>query len=233
MERMSFVQSDFNQFLVDKGVVGFKEGEISLKSGKKSRWYANFRELSKSLWILERTAQDYVVPFIIEKFAGVDYDCVLGVPQGATLLGNKVQEMLIKEGIEDRLYFVRDKAKEHGDVANKYWTNGNVPRKAIVFEDVATSLGSTLEFVKKLRSSNVEVVGLVSMLDRLQLNINGLSVSEVAKMNGLDFYSMTNAASILPFAYSKLENKSNFREWINEEYRREYETEELEVPFQI
>ena len=46
---MSFDQESFNQFIIDNKVVGFFEEQLTLVSGRKSSWYANWRDMSASV----------------------------------------------------------------------------------------------------------------------------------------------------------------------------------------
>ena len=81
---MTFNQAEFNNFIITNDVVGFKENDITLKSGRISRWYANCRNLTSYAGVADKTA-NFVIDFIKEK--NLEFDYVYGVPAGATKLG--------------------------------------------------------------------------------------------------------------------------------------------------
>lgn len=216
---------DFDTFLIESGVVGFKDDSITLKSGKISYWYANCRNLSKNFSTLETTA--YVVVDFIQKNNLLDgsIDAVLGVCEGATLLGYEVHRKLVKESfITDSIFLPRVKTKEHGDIANKYWTTGIVPKKVIVIEDVTTTGGSAISFCKNLRDSGVEVACVVGLINRMQLD-NGKTVVDSFKENLLTYYNVTDAQNILSRLVATEQNderREKMRTTINKEYKTEY-----------
>jgi len=182
-------------------VVGFKEESFTLKSGKISYWYANFRNLSKTNKTLGETAQ-FVIQFLVEKkLLTKNIDAVIGVPEGATLLGTRISELLIKKGlIKDTLYSRRVKEKMHGDSSNRFWTNGNVPKRVVILEDVTTTGGSVFELVEKLRKERVLVTAVVGLLNRQQLD-KGKSVIQKMKEKKIRYLSLTDASLVLSAAF--------------------------------
>lgn len=214
----------FEKFLLKHGVVGFKEEGFTLKSGKTSYWYANFRNLSKTNKTLEETA-DFVVKFLIKnKLLTKNIDAILGVPEGATLLGNKVSELLIKKKLlPDIIYSLRVKEKKHGDSANRFWTNGNIPKRVIVLEDVTTTGGSVLELVEKLKKEGIMVSRVVGLLNRQQLD-RGKSVVDKMKQKKIRYDSLTDASLILPIALKEfpIRKRDDIAQKIQKEYLKEY-----------
>jgi orotate phosphoribosyltransferase len=212
---------NFEQFLIEQGVVGYKDEPVTFKSGKQSHCYINCRVLSQSLSTLETTSL-FVVDFLkTNNLVPSDLDAVLGVPEGATELGNAVSRKLIQEKLlPDRIFLQRVKSKEHGDIANKCWINGNVPRKVIVLEDVTTTGGSAIEYIQKLRDSGVEVVSVVGLVDRLQLSENGNSVLQNFADIKVEYKSLTNITRILSQDSSLTAAQ---KEVILKGYRKEYE----------
>ena len=104
------------------------------------------------------------------KQENIEYnDGVLGVPEGSTVLAQDVQKILIGNNeIEDKLFQYRVNPKSHGEVKNRYWTNGLIPRKINLIEDVTTTAGSVLEFAKTLQGMGVEVCSVIVLLSRLE-----------------------------------------------------------------
>lgn len=212
---------NFEQFLVEQGVTGYKDEPVTFKSGKQSHYYVNCRVLSQSLSTLE-TISSFVAEFLkINNLISSDLDAVLGVPEGATELGNAVSRKLIQDKmLTDRLFLQRVKPKEHGDVANKYWINGNVPKKVIVLEDVTTTGSSAIKYIQKLREGGVEVMCVVGLVDRLQLSGNGNSVLQNFADIKVEYKSLTNIARILSLDSSLTITQ---REGVLKEYKKEYE----------
>jgi len=214
----------FEQFLLDKGVVGFDKDGITLKSGKNTHWYGNFRVLSQSQADLTKSAQ-FVVDFLIDNDLLGDVNGVIGVPEGATLLGLEVHRQLVAAGkLPDVVYSLRVKSKEHGKPANRFWTNGNEPKKVIVLEDVTTTGGSALEVIAKLRDAGVTVTHVVALLNRMQVNDEQQTVEQKMKTENLDYHALTNAVAILPQLLEKQSDADRelFSQLIRKEYEKEY-----------
>ena len=190
----------FEEFLIEHGVLAFHEKPVTFKSGIQSRWYINCRRLSQTLPLLDEAAE-YVVAFLKEQKLIANIDAVIGVPEGATELGNAVSRLLIREKLlsSDKLYFIRVRPKEHGDPANRFWVNGNVPSKVIVLEDVTTTGGSAVYFAQSLREANTQVQAVVGLVNRLH-SVNGKTVLELFADVGIPYHSLTTAEKLLtPF----------------------------------
>lgn len=187
----------FEDFLIAHNVLAFHDEPVTFKSGIKSRWYINCRRLSQTLATLEQSATR-VAQFLKDNDLLKGIDAVIGVPEGITELGNAVSRQLIREWtFVDKLYLPRVKIKEHGDPANRFWTNGNVPARVIVLEDVTTTGGSAIAFVQSLRQSNTEVVAVVGLVNRLH-RVNGKTVVEAFAEAAIPYYSLTTAEKLLP-----------------------------------
>lgn len=212
--------------MIKNSTVGVNEEGFILKSGKKSYWYVNCRNLSKSLQALSATAT-LVVEYLQNHNLLEDIDYVLGVPEGGTLLGHETSKILIKQGlIKDQIYSLRAKAKTHGDPANKYWSNGNIPKKLILLEDVTSTGGSVIELAKMLRDDmGVEVVLILSLVDRLQLDpANGKTVRENMQKQGLEFKSILTAKDFLATIIDtfEVEKQKIVKTKINQEYFEDF-----------
>jgi orotate phosphoribosyltransferase len=188
----------FERFLIESGVLAFHDQPVTFKSGIQSRWYINCRVLSQRLPLLEKAAE-HVVTFLKQTDLLQGADAVIGVPEGATELANAVSRLLIRGGGlgGDKLYAIRVKPKEHGDPANRFWINGNIPSKVIVLEDVTTTGGSAIAFVEKLREAGTQVIAVVGLVNRLH-RVNGKTVTETFAEAAIPYHSLTNAELLLP-----------------------------------
>lgn len=211
-------------FLKEK-IVGFNPDGFILKSGKQSFWYANCRSLAASHSLLDEVAT--ITSEFIKGTVKEEFDCVLGIPEGGTILGLKVQEISVKENyLKDKIYQLRTKEKEHGDPKNKFWVNGNIPKKVVLLEDVTTTGGSVLEVAEKLQNSEIEVIAIISLFDRLSKDENECVASKMEKLN-IPYFSILNAKDILQDVVNILpENlKASAIEKINKEFDEEYDGE--------
>ena len=214
-----------NIFLEEK-VVGFDSNGFKLKSGKHTYWYANCRVLAKKISVLDPTAttvNNYIrqnLPIHLS-----DFDAIIGVPEGAGPLGEEVQrQFIMSKLIADNVYYPRTNPKEHGDVSNKYWVNGNVPKKVILFEDVTTTAGSVLKFALMLESMGIEIISIISLFNRLELDENKKNVVQKMQELGYKYYSMLNANDILQDIVDALpiEERAEAIEKINAEFEMDY-----------
>lgn len=196
--KLTKIQIALLELFLKLNLVGFKPDGLTLKSGKFKHWYANCRILAQKMEYLDESSL-IIKDFIVENFNLDEIDAILGVPEGATLLGNATQEQLIiTDCLEDNLYSLRSKPKEHGDIANKYWTNGNVPKKVILLEDVTTTGGSVIELALRLQDEmNIEIVGIVGLFNRQELDKNKKSVEEVMELLNFKYLPILNAENIL------------------------------------
>ncbi len=226
---MSFSKSTFHTFLLEQEIICFIDPPIVLKSGKQSYWYANFRKISQNYKKLEKFAQ-IIADFLLE-IALPSVDGVLGVPEGASLLGFEVQKQLVKKGkFLDKIFYFRTQVKQHGNPSDKYWVNGNQPQKLILLEDVSTTGGSLIRFAQKLHKIQIATPLVLGLLDREQLNTKGEELSKVLKNIKLASYFLTKAQNILPLALAKTQNPSFFQQKIREEYQREYQAFQKDHP---
>lgn len=219
-------KAELVRHLFNYGVPGIKPEGITLKSQRTSHWYVNCCNLSQSIASLEKTAHLFI-GLNKEFFRSSRIDMFMGIPEGATLLGQKINEVLIFYGIiPDRIYQKRTKPKTHGDAANKFWVTGIKPRRIWLFEDVVTSGTSLIEFIKKIKEEDpkIEIIGLSTLLTSLQLDENGISVEDKLKRLHIPFFPVLTANDILPGIIDRLpvKEQDKYRKIINQEYIDEY-----------
>ncbi len=230
------------KYFVQNGLVGVSEEGIKLNSGRISSYYINGRKISTSLARLNE-ATDFVFEFVQEKGLVVPkLDAVLGVPQGATKLADTVSRKLIENGlIEDQLFEIRIIPKEHGEASTRLWVNGNIPNKLILFEDTVTTGGSPIRFADRFRNdiatreNGIEIVGVVGLVDRLQL-ADGITAKERFAKEGLRFLTLTDASELLPEFLESMQDaelREEFKRRINQEYRNEYEEADRDSPIEL
>ncbi len=226
----TFSRKIFDSFIIDNNVVGFFEKPISLKSGRESSWYINWRTVSEDAFLLDQLS-DFLLGFIYSLVADgkiPDPDTVYGVPEGASKLGILTQYKLAKKSPffgkgSHVISMGRGKTKEHGDPKDRSFLG--IPKgKTIVVEDVTTTGGSLLSALSALIEMDVNVICAIGLTDRMERCLNGLSVSEAIRQFGeeqkmrIEYYSLTNAGSFILEAIKKLNPSISILERLKEEF---------------
>ncbi len=200
-----FNQEKFNQFIVENGVVGFFDEPITFKSGRVCHCYVNWRDVVEDAWLTEKLT-DFVLDFVEDN--NLDVETFYGVPEGATKLGIITQFKLAKSQSNfskssHTLSMGRAKPKDHGALKDKFFVGA--PRgRTVVIEDVTTTGGSLIETLEKLKTMGVDVIGVISLTNRMEKTKDGGSVKEAVEELGFKFYNMSSMLDILPVAYEKL-----------------------------
>lgn len=202
---MVFSQNEFNNFIEESGVYGFFKEAITLKSGRKSHFYANWRNVVEDVFLTEKLA-NYLVEFV--KANNIEVDTFYGVPEGATKLGIISQFIFSKQKANYSkgsavLSMGRAKPKDHGAPKDKYFV-GEPKGKVVVIEDVTTTGGSLITSLEGLKEANINVVAVISLTNRMEKRDDTLSVKEAVEKLGVKFYNMSTATELLPIMYNKL-----------------------------
>lgn len=201
---MSFSHQKFQHFLLDHGVVGFFEKPITLKSGRTSHWYVNWRKIAGDVYLLDQLA-DFVIAFVNDQ--GLSPDCFYGVPEGATKLGIVTHYKWARAQKSFRVGshafpMGRAKPKEHGVSADRFFV-GEPRGKTIVLEDVTTTGGSLLTELDKLAEARVEVIAAIGLTNRMERRDDGKSVAEALALKKVRYLAMSEATDFLPAAFSR------------------------------
>lgn len=225
---MAFNQNEFNKFIEESNVYGFFDEPITLKSGRKSHFYANWRNVVEDVYLSDKLS-DFIIDFVKSKEIVVD--TFYGVPEGATKIGLLSQyKNAMKEGCKKGSHCFsmgRAKPKDHGAPKDKYFVG--VPRGAtLVIEDVTTTGGSLITTLEGLKESGINVVGVISLTNRMEKRDDGKSVTEAINALGYKFYNMSTATELLPLVVSKLKPKSEITEAIKKEFE-EFGVEKLKL----
>jgi orotate phosphoribosyltransferase len=224
-----FVQEEFNRFIEENDVYGFFEDAITLKSGRKSHFYANWRNVVEEVWLTDRLAE-FVISFT--ESVGLRVDTFYGVPEGATKLGvitqfKWAQQFANYSKGSHILAMGRAKPKDHGAPKDKYFVG--MPRgNVVVIEDVTTTGGSLLRTLEGLAESGVHVVGVISLTNRMEKRDDGLSVKESVENKGFSFHSMSSSLELLPIMYKLLQPGEHIADAIEREFG-EYGVKELKL----
>jgi len=135
-------------------------GEVTLTSGKKAYYYVDAKRA-----ILRQPT----FGALAELVAGIATERGAAAVGGMTMGADPIASAaLAGPGGEQLLaFFVRKEKKEHG---LQRWVEGPLlasGTKVLVVEDVVTTGGSTVQAIERIREEGLEIVGTVSVLDRL------------------------------------------------------------------
>jgi orotate phosphoribosyltransferase len=217
----TFDQDSFNHFVVQNNVYGFFDKPVTLKSGRQSHFYANWRNVVEDAWLTRRLVE-YVIGFIEQEQLAVD--TFYGVPEGATKLGILTQftwasrQASFAHG-SHVLAMGRAKPKDHGDPKDRYFVGA--PRgRVIVLEDVTTTGGSSIATIKFLQDAGIEVTAMISLTNRMELRDDGLSVSQAVANLGVAFHHLSSALDVLPAVYRDKKPSEEVGRAIGAEYEK-------------
>ncbi len=225
-----FVQADFNRFIISNKVIGFFDKPITLKSGRQSFWYVNWRTVAEDVFLLDQLT-DYVLAFTSSLQAQgkipSNFECFYGVPEGATKLAVLAQYKLAKKssnyGVGSHVLAMgRAKPKDHGAAKDKYFVGA--PRgKTVVLEDVTTTGGSLLTTIDGLIDSEIPVIAAFGLTNRMEKRDDGKTVSKAIaeKVIGgapVQYYHLSNALELLPEAARMLKPSKEILAHIEKEF---------------
>jgi len=160
-------------------------GEVTLTSGRKAQYYVDAKRA-----ILLPDAFAALGELVAEQARACGATAVGGVPVSAI----PVACASLAAGYPGKAFIVRKERKEHG---LQRWIEGPLPaegERVLIVEDVVTTGGSTIEAVERVREEGLEVVGVVSVLDRLAGGGEAIS----AALDGAPYLSLTTIDDVYP-----------------------------------
>jgi orotate phosphoribosyltransferase len=215
-----FSSEAFNYFCIDNGVVGFFEKPVTLKSGRQSCWYVNWRRAAADVYLIDQLS-DFLLAYTKDLVASGKIpspDCFYGVPEGATKLAVITQFKWAKEKDNlsagtSSLPMGRAQPKDHGDPADRFFV-GAPSGKTVVIEDVTTTGGSLLTALDGLLEAGIDVIAAIGLTNRMERRDDGTSVAEaIAKRHNarefIPYFALSSAEQLLPAAVKKLKPSSS------------------------
>ncbi len=226
---MNWQKEKFYEFIIENKVIGFFKEPLKLKSGRRSYWYVNWRNVAEDVYLIDKLS-NFLISFVKE--LDLNPDCFYGVPEGATKLGIVTQYKWAKSQLNYKkgaysLSMGRAKPKDHGNPKDKYFL-GNPKGKVIIIEDVTTTGGSLLETIKFLSEIDIKIIAAIGLTNRNEIRDDNKSVEEIIEENDIKYYAMSNAIDLLPIAYNKLKPGRKILEQI-EEYFKKYGIKEIKL----
>jgi orotate phosphoribosyltransferase len=197
----------FSDFILNNEIIGFFDKPLTLKSGRLSHFYVNWRKSTNDAWMLDQLT-DYLVNFMREQKLACE--TLYGVPEGATKTAVIAALKLAKQSPNfvqgsHVIAMGRAKPKPHGDPADRFFIGQ--PRGAtFVLEDTVTTGLSLFQCLDQLLEAGIDVRGVICLTDRCERRDDGLTVPEyLQKKYGshISYHPMSRAPDLLRLAVRK------------------------------
>ena len=133
-------------------------GRVTLSSGREADYYVDAKRA------ILRPAGFAALGELVAEEAGERGATAVG---GLTMGADPVACSALAAGADVKAFFVRKERKEHG---LQRWVEGpplDPGERCLIVEDVVTTGGSTVQAIERVREEGLEIVGVVSVLDRL------------------------------------------------------------------
>jgi orotate phosphoribosyltransferase len=133
-------------------------GDVTLTSGRTAKYYVDAKRA-----ILRPEGFRALGEMVAAEAERVRATAVGGMTMGA----DPVACAALAAGAPIKAFFVRKERKRHG---LQRWIEGpelDPGERCLIVEDVVTTGGSTVKAIERVREEELEIVGVVSVLDRL------------------------------------------------------------------
>ncbi len=139
----------------------FKFGSFVLTSGKESAYYFDGKQVT-----LHPQGAYLVARAILEKVKDIQIQAIGGPTLGADPIVGSLAPVLYLEGMDVKLFIVREAVKKHGAkrvIEGPQLTAGD---RVVVLDDVITGGGSIIKAIETVREVGCKVVKVVTLVDR-------------------------------------------------------------------
>ena len=216
-----FDKESFHRFLIDNKVIGFFDQPVTLRSGRRSHWYVNWRTVSNDVCLIDQLA-GFLIDFNVG--LGLESDAFYGVPEGATKLGliATYKWARAKSGFgpgSAPLPMGRGQAKEHGSPADRFFI-GEPRGRIVVVEDVTTTGSSLLAALDQLKPVGATVLAAIGLTNRMERRDDGMSVEEAVRAKGVPYHALSEATQFLPQVFQALAPGEKIGRAVEEEFRQ-------------
>ncbi len=190
---MIFNQNRFNDFIIANKVIKTFSEPITLKSGKQSTLYVNWRTVAEDAHLMNQLT-DFVLAFA--KDNNIHADTFYGVPEGATKLGILTQfKYAMANNAKNGDYALamgRANPKGHGDPKDRHFV-GEPKGRICVLEDVTTTGGSLIDCIKQLQGMGHTVTAAIGLTNRNEpLNEHATVADAINELN-VPYFEMSSA----------------------------------------
>ena len=194
-----FDEAGFSNFVLNSNPFRFN---VILASGRKSVYKLELSEL-----LGHRSSLDYLIESVISKTMdlGLNPNTFMGVPQGCSALGALTQYHWSELTFNDCIAVSR--------VGEGYVMKP--AGKTVLLEDVVTTAGSVLKELDKAYREQVEIIGVIALIDRMQ---NEKPVREILENRGIIYDYLADAPGLLVKAYQRGLFNDEIAQKIEQEY---------------
>jgi orotate phosphoribosyltransferase len=133
-------------------------GEVVLTSGRTAQYYVDAKRATL------RPAGFQALGELVARQADAWGATAVG---GLTMGADPVACAALAGGFGGKAFFVRKEAKQHGLQRRIEGPPLGADERCCIVEDVVTTGGSTLQAIEAVREAGLQIVGVVSVLDRL------------------------------------------------------------------
>ncbi len=159
-------------------------GEVTLTSGATAQYYVDAKRA-----ILRPEGFRALGELVAERARAWDATAVGGMTMGA----DPVTCAALAGGADVKGFFVRKEAKQHGLARRIEGPLLDAGDRCLLVEDVVTTGGSTVRAIEAVREAGHEIVGVVSVLDRLAGG--GAAIEEAA---GAPYVALATIDDVYP-----------------------------------
>jgi len=199
---MDRYKEEFIEFMVESDVLKF--GDFTLKSGRKSPFFMNAGAYVTGS-ALKRLGEYYAKA--IHNCYGDDFDVLFGPAyKGIPLSVTTAIAYSSLYGKEIRYSSNRKEIKDHGDAGILLGSGMKDGDRVVIIEDVTTSgksIEETFPIVKA--QGNVEIVGLMVSLDRMEVGLGGKkpALREITDKYGFAANAIVTMSEVTEYLHNK------------------------------
>jgi orotate phosphoribosyltransferase len=173
------MKTRLNQLILDHAFQFSETASFKLVSGGMSQFYFNCKKVT-----LDPEGQFLIGNLIFYAIRDLDVQAIGGLTLGADPIANAVAYTSWVNHQPIQSFVVRKKQKNHGTAS---LIEGKVQPgdRVVVVDDVITTGGSTLQAIAACRQARLEVVRVVVLVDRQEMNGRQNILKEVPDLHAL------------------------------------------------
>ncbi|KPA11086.1 orotate phosphoribosyltransferase [Candidatus Magnetomorum sp. HK-1] len=162
------MKQELIQLISQKSFIFSETPSFKLASGKMSQYYVNCKPT-----ILNPRGMNLVGHLVYEKLKIEMISAVGGLTFGADPIAVATSFVSGLKGQPVNAFSVRKQQKDHGMIR---WIEGDVKAgdKVAILEDVATTGGSTIKAIERVRSEGLDVIQVVVLVDRQEGGLDNI-----------------------------------------------------------
>ena len=196
----------FTEFLLESNALKF--GDFTLKSGRKSPYFINAGAFDdgKKIAALGAFYAEKISQAIVHNTIPRNIDTVFGPAyKGIPLAVSTAIALTAGHNMTVGYTFDRKEKKDHGDGGWMVGTPLTDGMKVLLVDDVMTAGTAVREVIPKLKAeANVEVVGLVLSVDRMEKGTGEKSaLDELREDYGIAVYPIVTVREIIAFLHNR------------------------------